>query len=105
MTEPLLTSQPEPEHIASASIALARILAGDVDLDTRLALGAALAVLGDVHPPYPAHPEGLEPLPLADGLAETAQALTEASRTASTEEALRIAETLRELNGLSEPRP
>lgn len=105
MTEPLLTSQPEPEHIATASLALARTLAGDVDLDVRLAVGAALAVLGDVHPPYPAHPEDLEPLPLSDGLAEAARALTDACRTASTEEVLRIAATLHELDGLKERRP
>ena len=98
MTAPTLTSQPEPEHLAHATLTLARVLAGDVDLDTRLAVGAAIAVLSDVHPPYPPHPEHLEPLPADDGIRDALAALDRAAGAAATvEEAVRIAFGAREL--------
>ena len=41
-----LNSQPEPPHISRASSALVAVLAGDPDLETRLSVAGALAILG-----------------------------------------------------------
>ena len=98
MTDEQLISQPEPEHIAHATLALARVLAGSPDRTTRLAAAAAVAVLGDVHPPYPPHPQHLEPMDAATGISEARAALLRAARDARTPaEAIRIAHGAREL--------
>lgn len=98
MTDTQLTSQPEPEHLAHATLTLARILAGDPDRTTRRAVAAALAILGDVQPPYPPHPEHPEPLDTTTGVREALAALRRAADDAQTPaEAVRIARGTREL--------
>ena len=87
----LIESQPEPEHLARASAALVAVLAGDADLLTRLAVGAALAILGDVHPPYPPLPDPDAPLPAGPGIATALAHLNLAlAETSSPQEAIRI---------------
>lgn len=99
LEQPLrITSQPEPEHLATATLALARVLAGDIDVDTRLAVGAALAELSDVTPPYPPHPEDLEPKPAEQGIRDALAALDRALDAATgVAEAVRIGLGAREL--------
>ena len=100
-----LNSQPEPPHIARASAALAAVLAGHPDLDTQLAAGTALAILGDVHPPYPPLPEPEAALPAARGIATALAELSRAIAASGTpEEAVRVGLAARELREL-ETRP
>ena len=102
MTDEQLISQPEPEHIAHATLTLARVLAGNPDRTTRRAAAAAVAVLGDVHPPYPPHPQHLEPMDAAVGVPEARAALLRAARDARTPaEAVRIAQGARELANIT----
>ena len=68
-------TQPEPPQLATATLALARVLAGDLDLETQLAVAGALAVLSDVHPPYPPHPADVDPVDPVTGIAQALTAL------------------------------
>ncbi len=70
-------TQNEPALIAEATIALARVLAGDLDLHTRLTVAGALCTLSDVHPPYPPHPADVAPLDPEEGLTRAFEALTQ----------------------------
>jgi hypothetical protein len=70
-----IVTQAEPPQVATATLALARVLAGDLPVDTRLAVAGALAVLNDVHPPYPPHPEVLDPLDVVTGVGDALAAL------------------------------
>jgi hypothetical protein len=64
-----IPTQPEPLHLARAARVLDAVLAGDLDVETRLAVGAALAVLRDVHPPYPPLPPPTRAIPAGEGIA------------------------------------
>lgn len=98
MTDHQLVTQPEPEHLANASLTLARVLAGTPDRTTRRAAAAAVAVLGDVQPPYPPHPVSVEPMDAGAGIARARAALRRAAEDARTPaEAMRIAHGIREL--------
>jgi len=103
MTQPILESQSEPAHIRRARAALAAVLVGEPDLDACLAVGGALALLGDVHPPYPLLPNPVEPLAVADGvavaLAELAHAIEAASGAQGAITAGLAARELRDLRG------
>jgi hypothetical protein len=96
-------TQPEPEHIARAGGLLQAVLLGDVDIEARLAVVAALATLRDVYPPYR---PSLEPVPaltleLGVGVTLALGALEEAARCAgSVEEVIRIGFAGRELCSL-----
>ena len=100
-----LNSQPEPLHISRASTALAAVLAGHPDIETRLTVAGALAILGEVYPPYPPLPEPKAPLPPARGIATALIALSRAAAAASNpEEAIRVGLAARKLHDLT-PRP
>ena len=93
-----ITTQPEPLHLGRAAQALDAVLAGDLDVETRLAVGAALAVLADVHPPYPPLPEPAQPMPVVEGIALAVAELAAAVEHAgSVEEAIRAGLAAREL--------
>jgi len=93
-----ITTQPEPLRLGRAAQALDAVLAGDLDVETRLAVGAALAVLADVHPPYPPLPEPAQPVPAAEGIALAVAELAAAVEHAgSVEEAIRAGLAAREL--------
>ena len=97
-----LNSQPEPPHISRASSALVAVLAGDPDLETRLSVAGALAILGEVYPPYPPLPEPKAPLPPARGIATALIALSRAAAAAnSPEEAIRVGLAARRLHDLA----
>jgi hypothetical protein len=100
MTDTTIHTQPEPEHIAGASLALARVLAGNPDLETRLGVGAALAMLSDVHPPYPPHPVDLAPMTPDAGIAAALEALGRAGDSRDVDDAIRIGFAARELRQL-----
>lgn len=102
MTSDRILSQHEPEDIARARRALDDVLAGPAGTHCRLAVGAALAVLSDVSPPYPPLPESTCPQAEAVGVAAARSAMAAAAvrPDASIEETLRIARALRELNEL-----
>src|SRR4249920_1728489 len=98
MTSLTLESQPEPAHLRRARAALAAVLAGEPDLDTTLAIGAALAVLADVHPPYPPLPDPIEPLAAESGISHARAELARAAATAGhPQEAIRAGLAAREL--------
>lgn len=104
MTQPI-ESQPEPEQIAKATADLVAVLAGSPDLVTRLAVGASLAILGDVYPPYPPPPEAEAPLPATEGIAGALAHLERALQDSTTpSEAIRIGQAARQLRDL-EPLP
>jgi hypothetical protein len=97
---PSIETQPEPENVARAGDLLESLLAGDLDTDARLAIGAALDVLYDVHPPYPPRPQP-EPatVDLPTGVRLALKALSDAERAASSVgEAIRMGLAARELH-------
>ena len=101
MTE--IETQPVPDHIGTARAALAGVLAGEPNIDVRLAASLCLELLNDVRPPYP--PLGLpngrvEP---RQGIATARRALAEAVLAANTlGESLRIGRAGAELSGAIE---
>lgn len=96
-----IPTQPEPEHLAHAGDLLEAVLLGDLDLDARLTIGAALAVLYDVFPPYNPRPPVTEPLDLRTGTRQALDALSTAiDTTESVQEALRAGRAARELRDL-----
>jgi len=101
MTE--IETQPVPDHIATARAALAAVLAGDPDIDVRLAASLCLELLNDVRPPYPPldFPDvGVEP---GRGVATARRALAEAVLEANTlGESLRIGRAGAELSAAIE---
>jgi len=99
-TSPIQT-QPEPEHLAHAGGLLEAVLLCDLELDARLGIGAALATLYDVFPPYDARPPVTEPIDLGTGMRQALDALSAAIDTADTvREALRAGRAARELRDL-----
>jgi hypothetical protein len=104
MTTTTVQTQPEPEHIAHATLTLAGVLAGDLDVDTSLAVGSAVAILSDVHPPYPPHPARVDAIPLERGIGDALASLALAvEHSDSIPEVLRIAFAARELRLLRPP--
>lgn len=101
---PSIQTQPEPQHLAHASDILEAILLGDdLDLDARITVGAALATLHDVFPPYVPRPAATTPLDLHTGMRQALEALTSAIDAAnSVQEALRAGLVARELRDLQE---
>jgi hypothetical protein len=98
-------TQPEPEHLAHAGDLLEAILLSDLDLHARLSVGAAIAVLYDVFPPYTPRPPVTEPLDLHTGLHQTLDALTTAiAASGSVQEALRAGRAAHELRDLQDRR-
>jgi hypothetical protein len=95
---------PQPTRPATVTIEHARqvmaaVLAADLPLPDRLAVGEALSVLSDVHPPYPPLPEPGHPEPdvaaaVTDVLALLDLALRQST---STEEVIRVGTTARVL--------
>jgi len=101
-----MTSTPSPETrpLDLAAQALAAVLAGGPDVRTRLAVGAALATLDDVHPPRPPLPDPIRPIPAADGVRLALDHLTSAIAVAATiDEAVRAGLAARELRRLPAP--
>lgn len=96
-------ARPEPEHLARAGDLLEAILLGDLDVDTRLTIGAALATLYDVFPPYDPRPPVTEPLDLPTGTRQALHALRAAIDAAdSVPQALRAGHAARELRELQD---
>jgi hypothetical protein len=98
MTKTPIHSQPIPLHIDRAARAMDAVLAGDVGPQIRLDVGAALAILLDVYPPYPPLPAPVQATPAAEGIASTIAELTAAIETAATSgDAIRAGLAAREL--------
>jgi hypothetical protein len=77
------------------------VLAGEINIEARLALGAALAILCDVHPPYPPRPESATVLDLPTGVRLALQALAGAQDSGPPiAEAIRTGLAARELHPL-----
>jgi hypothetical protein len=101
-TSPIQT-QPEPEHLAHAGDLLEAVLLGDLDLNARLAVGAALTTLYDVFPPYDPRPAVTEPLDLRTGTRLALDSLTTAIEAAdSVQVAIRAGLAARELRALQD---
>jgi hypothetical protein len=104
VTQPILYSQPEPEHIARAGLTMAGVLAGELDFETRFAVAGALAILRDVHPPYPPHPAEVDAVPAEAGVAGALASLARAvEHSGSIREVLRIGHAARELHLVTPP--
>ncbi len=100
-----IQTQPEPEYIARAGDLIEAVLAGEIDIQARLALGAALAILCDVHPPYPPRPEPATTLDLPTGIRLALQTLNAAKYSAPTvADAIRAGLAARELQQLRDRR-
>jgi hypothetical protein len=98
MTKNPIHSQPIPLHIDRAARAMDAVLAGEVDPQIRLDVGAALAILVDVCPPYPPLPDSVHATLAAEGIALAIAELTAAIETAATPgEAIRAGLAAREL--------
>jgi hypothetical protein len=96
-----IATQPEPERLAHAGDILEAILLGDLDLDARLSVGAALATLYDIFPPYDPRPAVTEPVAPRTGIREALEALNSAvDEAGSVQEALRAGRAARELRDL-----
>lgn len=109
MTDHQIPTQPEPVHLGRAARLLEAVLLCDLDTDqdieTCLAVGAALAWLDDVYPPYPPRPRPTAPIPARDGIQQALHELTVAiAQAQSVEEALRAGLAARELQSLG-PQP
>jgi len=99
-----MTTTPDSQPLDLAAQTLAAVLAGGPDVHTRLAVGAALATLDDVHPPRPPLPEPTQPIPAADGVRLALDHLTSAIAVAATiDEAVRAGLAARELRRLPAP--
>jgi len=98
---PAPLTQPEPDYIAAAGDLLEGMLTSGADLETELALSAALVVLYDVWPPYPPRIDPAAPIDTATGLPLLLAVLTSAeSSGANVEEVLRTGRASRELHPL-----
>ena len=93
-----IPTQPIPPHVDRAADALEAVLLTDLDVDTRLAVAAALASLLDVHPPYAPPGAVPSPMPASEGLGTAREALRVAATEAgSVAEAIRIGLAAHEL--------
>jgi hypothetical protein len=98
-----IPTQPEPEHLAHTGDVLEAILLGELDLDARLSVGAALATLYDVFPPYNPRPAATESIDLRTGIRQALDALGSAvDEAGSVQEAVRAGRTARELRDLQD---
>lgn len=99
-----LPEQPEPPHLREARSwlwAAERHQGSQIDerdILARIRAGEALDILSDVSPPYPPPDARHDPVPLAVALPHTLTALQQGAATSATaEERLRIARTIRAL--------
>jgi hypothetical protein len=101
MARPAIPTTPPPPAIEAASITLSEVLAGDLDIEQKLAVAEALAVLSDVTPPYPPLRATSGVTPLIPGVRAALASLREAIDGAhSVEEASRCAMAARALLAL-----
>jgi hypothetical protein len=98
MSQPAIPTTPSSPAVEAASITLTEVLAGRLDIEHKLAVAEALAILSEVTPPYPPLPPASRVAPPSEGIPRALAFLREAIEHArSTEEAGRCAMAARAL--------